>query len=74
MATDEDMGAELHEVIVLLIFAIISLLAGFTIGIVGGNMYHVSRLAAFLFSFGISFAIFLLLFVVRTAMAFLGRP
>lgn len=73
MAANDDHSADQRELIGLLMTTAFSLVSGFAIGLICGYIYHLPRLTLFMLSFGLAFAIFLLLFCARAAAARLRR-
>ncbi|WP_424359915.1 hypothetical protein [Methanocella sp. MCL-LM] len=73
MTARDEPASDQRELIELLMITVFSLIAGFAIGLTCGYIYHLPRLTLFMLSFGLSFAIFLLLFCARAAAARLRR-
>ena len=73
MATDDVNGSDQREHTLLLLNTILALVLGFTIGIGGGTILNLSRMIIFLLSFGLSFAILLVLIVIWIAITFLRK-
>jgi len=73
MIADDWNGSDQRELTLLLLNTLLALVLGFTIGIGGGMILHLSRLIIFILSFGLSFAILLALMVIWTVITFFRK-
>ena len=73
MVPDDYNSSAQRELILLLLNTILALVLGFTLGIGGGMILHLSKIYIFLLSFGLSFAILLVLMVIWTAITFFRK-
>ncbi len=73
MIADDWNRSDQRELTLLLLNTLLALVLGFTIGIGGGMILHLSRLIIFILSFGLSFAILLALMVIWTVITFFRK-